>query len=110
MRLPAAEAAAKWLEAAEMEKLDFRPVVGAATATAGVIYSACAALVLIFPGAAVGVSKNIFHGVEFEKSVNTSVTASSFFAGLLEVLAITAAIAAVFTLIYNLCVRRCKAR
>ncbi len=94
----------------KMEKLDFRPVVGASTATAGAIYSACAALVFFFPGAAVGIANNIFHGVEFAKAVNTSVTASSFFAGLLEILAITAIIAAVFTGIYNLCVWHCKAR
>ncbi len=94
----------------KMEKLSFRPVVGASTATAGVIYSACAALVALFPGAAVGVANNIFHGVEFAKSVNMSVTASSFLAGLFEILAITAAIASVFTAIYNLCVGHCKAR
>ncbi len=93
-----------------MEKLGFRPVVGASTATAGVIYSACAAFVSFFPGAAVGLSNNIFHGIEFTKAANMSVTAPSFFAGLLETFAITAAIAAVFVAIYNMCVVHCKSR
>lgn len=74
----------------------------AAAATLGAVYTVCAAIVLVAPGAAATLLGWVFHIVNLETIIAaTTITLGGFVLGLVQILAYAYIIAFVFAYFYN---------
>jgi hypothetical protein len=73
--------------------------------TLGVVFAGvsllCAVLVLVFPGAAMSVFSNIFHGIDITQIAKSSVSIGSIIIGLIEVFILGWIIGWLFAVVYN---------
>lgn len=77
--------------------------------TAGIIYIVCAAVVWAFPKGAVRFFSFWFHGIDLAKiATDGRFGPGAFLAGLASIMLFSAAVGALFALLYNACVRHCK--
>ncbi len=93
-----------------MEKINAWPPIFGMSLTTGVAYSICALFIVLAPLNAVKFFNAMLHGIDLTKIMGKIITWSSFFAGLIEVIVITAVLTLLFVIFYNLCLEHCIRR
>ena len=91
-----------------MKKIHPWPPLVATTITSSLIYAVCTLLFVLFPANALSFFRNWFHGIDLAKiTKETTITFSSFFIGLIEIIIFAAVFVLIFVWVYNLCIDHC---
>lgn len=94
-----------------MEKIYLHPFGIAAGLTSGIVYTVCAAAVVLWPQAVLKFFASWFHGIDLMSiAAPGNVTWGSFFLGLIGTVLFAYLVGLLFGWMYNLCFAHCRKR